>query len=97
VVLIVVFLGDRFLFDTMRGGQNQPGSKLIVSGLEIFGYSYDLYGDYSVHMTYVFNVFVMMTFFNFWNCRVINDEPNLFYNLHRSHYFLVIMAIIFCL
>ena len=48
-------------------------------------------------MTYVFNVFVMMTFFNFWNCRVINDEPNLFYNLHRSHYFLVIMAIIFCL
>lgn len=79
----------------MRKFQNKPDSLLVVSGLEIFGYKYETYNDYSVHMTYIFNIFVMMTFFNFWNCRVIADEFNIFFNLRKSHYFLALMAIIF--
>lgn len=56
-----MFVGEHFLFDVI--GKRQLSGKSgyrIVSGREISGFKYSLYGDFSVHYTYNFNVFVMM-------------------------------------
>ena len=46
-------------------------------------------------MTNVFNVFTLMQIFNLINCRVINDELNIFTNIHRSTMFLIVWLGIF--
>ena len=38
----------------------------------------------SVHMTLIFNVFVIYTLFNQVNCRMIDDSFNIFKRIHRS-------------
>jgi len=48
-------------------------------------------------MTNVFNVFTLMQIFNLINCRVINDELNIFKNIHRSSMFLMVWLGIFAL
>lgn len=70
VIFIEVFLGHQFLFDIIGRRQIQEGKKyMIVSGAHMYGYDVKKYNDqYSVHFTYIFNTFVMMQFFNFFNC-----------------------------
>lgn len=51
----------------------------------------------SRHSTYCFNVFVMMTVFNFINARKLNDELNVFKGMFASAYFPVIVFAIFVL
>ncbi len=61
----------------------------------MWGYDYKAYGDYSIHFTYIFNIFVMMTLFDFFNSRMIRNELNIFKGITKSYYFMAIMAIIF--
>jgi Ca2+-transporting ATPase len=46
------------------------------------------------HYTFIFNTFVFMQIFNAFNSRRVNDERNIFSNLHRDWLFLVLIAII---
>jgi Ca2+ transporting ATPase len=54
---------------------------------------YDEYGP-SRHFTFVFNTFVFMQIFNFFNCRKLRDEKNIFEGLGRSKTFIAIMLFI---
>ena len=38
----------------------------------------------SRHMTNVFNIFVVMAIFNIFNARIINDDLNIFKNIHKN-------------
>lgn len=98
VTCILLFAGPNFLVDPIGKRQLQPNSNLIVSGraIGILGavpYDKELYGNqYSIHYTYIFNVFVMMTWFNFFNCRILDDKYNIFTRIKKS--FLMIMILI---
>lgn len=46
-------------------------------------------------MTFIFNVFVFLQIFNFVNARKIQDELNVFENLHKSTWFIGIIILIF--
>lgn len=63
----------------------------------MFGYDTKVYGQYSIHATFIFNTFVMLQIFNFLNCRKIHDEPNVFVNILHAGYFLPITITIFLL
>ena len=41
----------------------------------------------STHMTIVFNIFVIYTLFNQLNCRVINDQFNIFIRIEKNFFF----------
>lgn len=56
-----------------------------------------MYQAYSIHFTYIFNTFVMLQFFNFFNARVLDDSLNIFKNILQSRYLMVIMISIFIL
>lgn len=56
---------------------------LLRSGLELKGYD-DLRYKSSVHYTYCFNVFVLMTFFNKFNARKLEDQLYILSGLFRS-------------
>ena len=60
IILILVFAGDKFLFSTMRTVQNQPGSNLIINGFDMYGFKQSQFSDFSIHLTYIFNTFVML-------------------------------------
>ena len=64
--------------------------------MERDGYDLFVYGP-SRHGTYNFNVFVMMTVFNFINARKLNDEINVFEGIFASTWFLLIVGGIFLL
>lgn len=49
---------------------------------------------YSVHYTYIFNIFVWMQLFNLINSRVIDDKMNVFSGICASSYFIIIFIII---
>jgi len=67
---------------------------LIRSGFEIRGYN-DLRYSSSVHYTYCFNAFVMMTFFNKFNARKLEDQFFILSGLFRSaFYFPILMSIL---
>lgn len=50
-----------------------------------------------VHYTLLFQCFVMMNLFNMFNCRVVSGEKekeyNIFANIHKNWYFLIILMI----
>lgn len=46
-------------------------------------------------MTNVFNIFVVMQIFNMINCRVINDELNIFDGIFNNMTYCIIFLIIF--
>lgn len=100
VMLVFIFAGDKFLFD-LNGRQinhqfSNPESILIVNGFAAFGYDRNDYGgSYSVHAAYNFNVFIMMTFFNFFCCRILDDSFNVFKNIMKSTILIIIMTSIF--
>ena len=50
------------------------------------------YGNTS-HMTILFNVFVFFTLFNQINSRIINDDVNIFYNISKNLYFILIVIV----
>lgn len=100
ILLIVVFMGDKFLFDNYRTNQTIPGTILVILGGAEQKNKYDknnYNNQYSVHFTYIFNIFVMLQIFNFLNCRMIHDEINIFKYIGKSTYFIVICIIIFIL
>ena len=98
VLLIVVFSGEKFLFELHRDSQKQSNSNLIIKGREKDGYDKKNFNNqYSIHFTYIFNIFVMLQFFNFINCRMIHDELNIFKYISKSTYLIVILIIILVL
>jgi Ca2+ transporting ATPase len=97
VLLIFVFLGEHFLFDIIGQRQLQFGKNTIVSGRVINGFDRSYYREYSIHYTYNFNVFVMMTFFNFFNARILDNSLNIFKDLTKSSLLIAILVIIFVL
>ena len=98
ILLIIVFAGEKFLFELFRESQQVPNSKLIIQGRRIDGYDKSkLDNEFSIHFTYIFNIFVMLQFFNFVNCRMLLDEINVFKEITKSTLLLIIMLIIFIL
>lgn len=57
----------------------------------------DMRGIPTQHFTFIFNILVMMTLFNEFNCRKLNGSLNVFSGIHRSHLFLVIWITSFIL
>ena len=105
VLCVFIFIGDQFLFDhTSRVIQHQRdilgtelfNPPLIRNGFSVYGYD-EKNDGFSIHAAYNFNVFIMMTIFNFFNCRILDDRINIFEGLHKSHWFILIMVIIFVL
>ena len=97
VLLVFMFAGHLFLFD-LNGRQTQPDSILIWNGFTKLGWSdgkVAMYGKYTVHAAYNFNVFIMMTFCNFFNCRILDDSFNIFHRVHRSTLLIIILSVIF--
>jgi Ca2+ transporting ATPase len=47
----------------------------------------------SVHLTVIFNTFVLYTLFNQLNARVIDDSYNIFADIHKNYLFLVIILV----
>lgn len=103
LVVLVIFLfgGQNFLVDPIGKRQLQPyGSHLIVPGrsTSIGGWpayernNYD--GQYSVHYTYIFNCFVFMQWFNFFNARLLDDSINIFKRIMASRLLIIILLII---
>ena len=52
--------------------------------------SYEKTNGNTAHMTIIFNTFVLYTLFNQLNSRIIDDSFNIFLDLHRNIYFIVI-------
>lgn len=73
---------------TMAGGLFHP-----LSG-ESYEPHFLKYHVYSRHLTFVFNVFVFLQIFNFFSCRKINDELNLFSGLGNNPIFWLMFAFI---
>ena len=98
ILLTVVFAGEHFLFDVIGKRQLQPGKNTIVNGRNKDGYNRSDYGNAnSVHFTYIFNIFVMLQFFNFLNARILDDSFNVFKNITKSKIFIIILVVIFFL
>jgi Ca2+ transporting ATPase len=95
LLLVIVFAGEKFLVEFFRDIQQQPNSNLIVSGRDYD--KKDFNNQYSIHFTYIFNIFVMLQYFNFLNCRMIHDEANILKYITQSTYLIVIMIIILVL
>ena len=104
IMMIILFMGHEFLIDEISPDSEvvvtEGGTRLIRWGLHKVGKNRwpepnDLRP--SRHFTYNFNIFVMMTVFNFLNARKLNDEFNIFSGIFKSLYFPVIVTIIFAL
>jgi Ca2+ transporting ATPase len=52
-----------------------------------------VYGP-SRHMTVIFNLFVFLQIYNFLNSRKIEDEVNIFEDISRSNWFIMIVLLI---
>ncbi len=99
IMFILVFSGEKFLFDILSKRQIQHNSEyLVVNGREVDGYERKLFDNqYSVHYTYNFNIFVMLSLFNFFNSRILDDSLNVFRNITKSNYFMGIVGLIIVL
>jgi hypothetical protein len=71
-------------------------SEFVISGLEMNGYDESSQGA-STHLTYCFNIFVMMQIFNFLNARKLEDEFNVFEGMRVGSYFTIIVIVIMIL
>jgi len=96
VMMIAYFAGTKFLIAEIEENQKQVDSDLCISGLEIDGYDQNSQGA-STHLTYCFNIFVMMQIVNFINARKLEDEPNVFKGMTCGSYFTIIVIIIMLL
>ncbi len=57
----------------------------------------DVFEVPSRHFTIIFNTFVLLQFFNFFNARKIHDEFNQFEHLSKNHLFITIVSLILLL
>ena len=73
---------------TMAGGLFHP---LLDESYEPHFLKYHVY---SRHLTFVFNVFVFLQVFNFFSCRKINDELDLFSGLGSNPIFWLMLSFI---
>jgi Ca2+ transporting ATPase len=69
----------------------------ILSSTPQYKTTLDQYGVPSRHFTVVFNSFVMMQVFNFFNCRKLYDELNVLEGLTKNWLFLLVVLLIVCL
>ena len=94
---------DNIIFGTSPKWDNSIKRRVDVDTSEKFcGYYYEkndlsfAYEEYSrvnagtTHMTIVFNVFVIYTLFNQFNCRVIDDSLNIFVRITNNFFFPII-------
>lgn len=70
---------------------------VTIEGEKDYESVYNTTGIVSRHFTIVFNAFVMMTIFNFINCRKLRDEVNIFAGITNNPLFIVIVLVIFVL
>ncbi|EFA79639.1 P-type ATPase [Heterostelium album PN500] len=74
-----------FLFAIMYGAPT------LVKLFDLPAYSHWTLHDKLVYHTIIFNTFVFCQFFNEINCRVLNNDLNVFKGIHRSQLFVGIM------
>jgi Ca2+ transporting ATPase len=90
VLVFLVFYGEHLLreeedgFDLIPGfqrhykydenGMVRSGRMLTINGSDDYEAVFNVTGVYSRHITFVFNTFVMMQIFNFFNSRKIHNE-----------------------
>ena len=94
IMQVVVFAGENFLFDIIGQRQIKSGSEYLVISGRKGDFDVDDYDEYSVHYTYVFNIFVFLQIFNFINSRILDDSFNVFANITKSNYFIWMVTII---
>jgi Ca2+ transporting ATPase len=80
---------DGLLEGTMTSGLYYP-----LSGTYSYEPYFKKYQVYSRHFTFIFNAFVMMQVFNFFNCRKIRDEINIFTGLFKNYIFFLILGFV---
>jgi Ca2+ transporting ATPase len=106
VMMLFLFAGPSFLPDeiteqdelvVIRNGRRWVRSGLISVLPEADRWPEPNDKNPSRHYTYNFNVFVMLTIFNFLNARKIEDEYNIFKGVFSSYFFPIIVSIIFLL
>jgi len=106
IMMIFLFVGPKFLPDeitpedhlvSIRNGRRYIRSGLISVLPENERWPEPNDKNPSRHYTYNFNVFVMMTIFNFLNARKLQDEYNVFQGIFSSNFFPIILAIIIAL
>ena len=59
--------------DGIIGGTVRSGKLIQINGDPDYRDIYDEFRVFSRHFTFIFNTFVMMTIFNFLNCRKLHD------------------------
>ena len=102
IVYSIVFAGEYFYpepdkkyrYDRQDKPYVYPGRVTDWDGSELWS-RYQPSEGASRHMTNVFNVFVVMQIFNMINCRVINDEKNIFRGIFNNSTYCIIFVIIF--
>ena len=75
---------------TLKGNKELCGGYHEKQDLSMAYDSYIQYNANSSHMTIIFNVFVIYTLFNQINCRVIDDNLNIFVRIGNNMFFPVI-------
>lgn len=78
-------------------GTVTSGMFYTLSGQDNYITYYQKYKVHSRHFTFIFNAFVMMQIFNFFNCRRIRDEHNILSNPCSNWLYWLIVVIIFVL
>eukprot|EP01092_Planopodium_desertum_P005007 TRINITY_DN2129_c0_g1_i2.p1 TRINITY_DN2129_c0_g1~~TRINITY_DN2129_c0_g1_i2.p1 ORF type:complete len:272 (-),score=68.45 TRINITY_DN2129_c0_g1_i2:34-810(-) len=69
-------------------GQGIYQTIILLGILYAGGHVFEVYSRSTLHYSIIFNAFVWCQIFNEFNARKINDEFNIFENIHRSYIFL---------
>ena len=56
--------------------------------------AYEKLGIVSRHLTFIFNTFVFLQMFNFFNCRKLYDEVNVFKGIASNPLFLIVVVVV---
>ncbi len=97
IIYSIVFAGEHFFPEpNVKLRYDRPESPFVYPGRVSNWDGTPLWSKYtkdegtSRQMTNVFNVFTVMQIFNLINCRVINDEINVFKGIHKNYMFLIV-------
>ena len=74
--------------------KNPKNGKFVVSGLKRKGFDLYLFGSPSRHGTYIFNIFVLINFFNILNSRKIKGKFRIFGNIRQKQIFALLTILI---
>ena len=73
------------------------GRLYTIGGEEAYKTYYDKYSVHSRHFTFLFNTFVFLQFFNFFCCRKVKDEMDIFEGIFSNWLFwFIILVTISC-